>query len=346
MQQREDYDPTVKLLEHSFAELTIQDQFRKATRMPLPDESVMVQFNLIAKELMCKLSRSFDSHKRGVVAFFGAPTIVIAKLWELIFRNNDCNKRIINNKEHLLWALHYMKQSPSFDVFCKTVKKNRSNASPTKKTALKWVWFYVKEIEALEDVVINWDHRKTNDRGDDCLASIDCIDCEFQQILIDHPTKPGKKIRNKALYSFKFNGPALRYEVALSLLSNDIVWINGPFCPGDWTDLEIFRFNLMHQLEPGERIEADNGYIGEAPRYVVCPACCTTKSEELAVMRRVEGRHEAMNRHIKNWKCMKGIFDVKGTPVEKMEKHGALFWACVIVKQVSMQMGVGEMYDI
>ena len=66
---------------------------------------------------------------------------------------------------------------------------------------MKWVWFYVEELKELEERVIIWDHRKTNDRGDDCLVSVDGIDCEFQQILINHPTKPGKKIINKALYS-------------------------------------------------------------------------------------------------------------------------------------------------
>ena len=338
-------DQAIKVLEHSFAELSIQDAIRKATRMPLPDESVMVQFNMIAKDVMSKLSRSFDSHKRDVVSFFGAPTIVIAKLWELIFENNGFNKRIIYNKEHLLWALHYMKQSPNFQVLCKTIKKSNQR-SPTKKTVLKWVWFYVNKIKSLEEHVIVWGNRKTNDRGDDCLVSVDGIDCEFQQILIDHPTKPGKKIVNKALYSHKFHGPALRYEVAVSLLSSDIVWINGPFCPGDWNDLEIFRLNLKNQLEVGERIEADDGYVGEAPVFVVCPASCTVQEESLSLMKRVEGRHEAMNRHVKNWKCLKGNFEVKGSPLEKMEKHSALFRSCAIVKQVAMQMGVGELYEI
>jgi len=271
---------------------------------------------------------------------------VIAKVWELILENNGGNKKIISNPEHLLWALHYMKQDPNCTVLCKTIKKNAIERSPTKKTVLKYLWFYVHEIRALEETVIMWNHRKTNDRGDDCLVSVDCIDCEFQQILVPHPTEPGKKIVNKALYSHKFHGPALRYEVAVSLLSSDIVWINGPFCPGDWNDLEIFRLNLMNQLEVGERIEADNGYVGEAPVYVVCPASCTSTEPSLAMMKRVEGRHEAMNRHLKNWKCMKGNFDVKGSPVEKMEMHGNLFRACAIVKQVAMQMGIGELYEI
>ena len=194
-------------------------------------------------------------------------------------------------------------------------------------------------------MVIVWENRKTNDRGDDCLISVDATDCAFQQILINNPEKPGKKMINKALYSFKLNGPGLRYEIGLSLLSNDIVWINGPFCPGDWNDLEIFRHDLMHKLEPGERVEADNIYTSEAA-FVVTPKSLTTKEEQLAMMKRVEGRHEALNKHVKNWKCIKDNYRVKGTAMEKMEKHGTLFRACAIVKQVAMQMGVGELYDV
>ena len=45
--------------------------------------------------------------------------------------------------------------------------------------------------------------------------------------------------------------------------------------------------------------------------------------------------------------CIKGNFEVKGTPVEKMEKHGNLFRACaILVKQMAMQMSIGQLYEI
>jgi len=53
-----------------------------------------------------------------------------------------------------------------------------------------------------------------------------------------------------------------------------------------------------------------------------------------------------MNKHLKNWKCLKGHCDVKGSAIEKMQKHGSLFRACTITKQVAMQMGVGELHEI
>ena len=152
-------DQAVKLLKHNFAEISIQDVIRKTKRMSLPVDSLVVQFNMIVKDVMCKMSHSFVSHRRDVISFFGTPTIAIAKIWELILQNNDGNRKIVSNPEHLLWALHYMKQSPNITVLCKTIKKNSVKRSPTKKTVLKWLWFYVKEIRALEETVIVWDHQ-------------------------------------------------------------------------------------------------------------------------------------------------------------------------------------------
>jgi hypothetical protein len=179
------------------------------------------------------------------------------------------------------------------------------------------------------------------------MASVDTTDVPFQQIKYPHPKKPGKMVLNKALFSWKLEGPGLRYEIALSILSNDIVWINGPFAPGDWNDIEIFRQGLIHQLDPDERIEADDIYFAEAPRYVVCPKSMFNIPEERNVWRRrVQGRHEVLNNHVKFWTCLTKPFIAKGTPAEKMIKHNNTFRACCVVKQLSMEMGVGELYDI
>eukprot|EP00531_Pseudo-nitzschia_arenysensis_P013631 CAMPEP_0116148030 /NCGR_PEP_ID=MMETSP0329-20121206/18105_1 /TAXON_ID=697910 /ORGANISM="Pseudo-nitzschia arenysensis, Strain B593" /LENGTH=179 /DNA_ID=CAMNT_0003644067 /DNA_START=272 /DNA_END=811 /DNA_ORIENTATION=+ len=160
-------------------------------------------------------SNSYELRQSDIISFFGCPMVVVAKLWDLIIENNDWDESAMSKKEHLLWALHYMKQSPNTNVMRKTFQKVGRNP-PCKKTVLKWVWFYVNQISELEEKVIVWERRKTNDVGDDCLVSVDCIDCQFQQVKMDHPTRPGQKTIDKTLNSFKFKGPGLRYEVALS----------------------------------------------------------------------------------------------------------------------------------
>ncbi len=59
----------------------------------------------------------------------------------------------------------------------------------------------------------------------------------------------------------------------MDILAWNIVWVNGPYAAGKYPDIEIFRMGLAHWLDEFERVEADDGYIGEAPRKVKCPGC-------------------------------------------------------------------------
>ena len=54
-------------------------------------------------------------------------------------------------------------------------------------------------------------------------------------------------------------------------MGGDVVWVHGPFPCGDWPDIVIFRSSLISFLDEGERVEADDGYVGEAPMYIKCP---------------------------------------------------------------------------
>ncbi len=66
-----------------------------------------------------------------------------------------------------------------------------------------------------------------------------------------------------AFGSHKYSGKsALRYEIGVSILrGRDLVWINGQYPAGAWTDIKIFNKVLRHFLEEGERVEANNGYV-------------------------------------------------------------------------------------
>ena len=58
---------------------------------------------------------------------------------------------------------------------------------------------------------ILWENQKLGDRPctDGCYVSVDTEDSPFQQLLIPHPTKPGKNVVNKLLFPYKLNGPGL-----------------------------------------------------------------------------------------------------------------------------------------
>ena len=125
----------------------------------------------------------------------------------------------------------------------------------------------------------------------------------------------------------------MRYEVALSILTGDIVWVNGPFACGLLNDLQIFRTALKYELLPGERVEADDGYLGEAPRHVKCPMSCTNPKETKKMQQRVRSRQETVNKRFKNWGALKQVFR------HSVRSHSAVFHMVAVVTQLTINSG-------
>ena len=69
-------------------------------------------------------------------------------------------------------------------------------------------------------------------------------------------------------YSHKFKGPGIRYEVGVAINGN-IVWINGGFPCGKWSDLMIAQDSVLNLLDDGEKVIADGGYKGD--NWVITP---------------------------------------------------------------------------
>jgi hypothetical protein len=103
------------------------------------------------------------------------------------------------------------------------------------------------------------------------LASVDGTDC----LIVGRILPNGRD--DPRMYSYKIRSSALRYEVAVSIHSSDIVWVAGPYLPEQWNDLIIFRHGLSDMLPPVERVEADNGYVGDCPAKCKVPDSVTTR---------------------------------------------------------------------
>ena len=92
-----------------------------------------------------------------------------------------------------------------------------------------------------------------NDNGSLAKSCFDCVDCatwEPQPFTDDN-------------FSFKVNGPGVRYEIGLGIQVGWIVWVNGPYQPGVYNDDQIARtMGLWEALAPGERFLADSIYTG------------------------------------------------------------------------------------
>jgi hypothetical protein len=168
---------------------------------------------------------------------------------------------------------------------------------------------------------IVWENRRLGDEGNDCLVSVDGTDCPFQS-------------KRKEFYSFKFRKSGLRYQVAVSIKNGDIVYIDGPFPAGSYNDIKCFCWGLMGWLDENERVEADDGYIGEAPMYVKCPKCFTNDNQKLSMQSRVRSRHETMNKRLKQWGCLQKPFRH-----HDFAKHSSCFRAVAVLTQLSIEFG-------
>ena len=90
---------------------------------------------------------------------------------------------------------------------------------------------------------------------------------------------------------------------------------------------------MLSHLGESERVEADDGYIGEHPRYIKCPTGFTNPEETLFMQQRVRNRQETVNKHLKQFSILKQRFR------HDMPKHGDVFRACAILVQLSINDG-------
>ena len=163
--------------------------------------------------------------------------------------------------------------------------------------------------------------RFLNNIGNDCLVLVDGTD-----FCINKPMPYSPK-----WYSHKFNGPGLCYKVGISIINGDIVWINGPFPCGSWSDIKIFRNGLINELGHGERVEANSGYRGE-PTKIKTPEMFGTEEEESRKIL-VRARHETANKRLKQFSCLKDVFR------HNLQKHSSVFRAVAVITQLTIQHG-------
>ncbi len=126
----------------------------------------------------------------------------------------------------------------------------------------------------------------------------------------------------------------VRYEVALKILTGEISWLNGPFPCGKFADVTIFRASLSTFLDEFERVEADDGYIGESPfRAKVPKAVLSCPSEVDAFQKRAQGRHETINARLNFFAILEDRFQ------HDITQHGYVFRAVAVLVQLSIRNG-------
>ena len=168
---------------------------------------------------------------------------------------------------------------------------------------------------------IVWENRFKGDKGNDCLVSVDGTDFQIKQQV---------GILGKKFHSFKFKKSGLRYEVCICILTGDIVWVHGPFEPGMYNDIMIFRSSLLSHLAANERVEADDGYVGESPQHIKCPKSFSNPEETLSMQGIVRNRQETVNKRFKQWGILKQVYR------HDIPDHGDVFRAIAVITQIAI----------
>ena len=129
-------------------------------------------------------------------------------------------------------------------------------------------------------------------------------------------------------WSFKFNGPGLRHEIAIEAESGNIVWAYGGFPCGAFPDLIIARKKFVNLLRPGEKAIADRGCKDGR-----CFMQAKTGSLHHKGRQNMLARHENVNRRVKCFDSFSGAFR------HDVSKHHVFFHAVVNIVQIAIETG-------
>lgn len=155
-------------------------------------------------------------------------------------------------------------------------------------------------------------------------VTIDGTDCKIQE----------PRPFDRGWFSFKSNGPGVRYLVAVSVVTGWIVWVDGPYMCGIWPDAKIARERLVHMLDEDERYIADKGFRGVAK--AITPY--QLRGEENQPLKRLaavaRARHETLNARLKKWKILHEEFRH-----DPKTQHGIVFDAVAKITQLQIVNG-------
>jgi hypothetical protein len=155
------------------------------------------------------------------------------------------------------------------------------------------------------------------DNGSQCKVTVDGTDF---RIMEPSPFDP-------KWLSEKFNGPGVKYEIAVCIQTGWIVHINGPYPCGQWHDLTIARNDLCYKLYDAandEKALADGGY-NDGYEFFETPTGHNNEDQRMKAVARA--RHETVNRRIKMWGIMGQRF--RGKP----DRHELYFNAIANLTQ-------------
>lgn len=258
---------------------------------------------------------------RSWQAKFGCHPSVCSAIWRLLLQSHYFMEE--TSPQQLLWLLFWLKVNPTWEEFESTIGVNR-------KTGKKWIFSILVSCYLMftETSIVCWNSNYFSElyqinwaeRGQDWVETepvciIDVTEC---------PIWAGVEFEWE-YYSTKSKLHSLKYELAISITTQKIIWVNGPY-KGSTHDLTIARDKLTHQLGKKEKALADKAYIGDW-HFITPYKPAVGEQQETFNYNHAAIRQsiERLNRRIKQFHCFVHPWRLKGPSRLTLHKYAFYF---------------------
>ena len=148
-----------------------------------------------------------------------------------------------------------------------------------------------------------------------------------------------RKFPDRKWYSHKFHGPALTYQIVLSVHESKVLSIIGPYPAGN-TDIIVFRKGggIKELIPHGTRLIGDRGYAGEPEKISAPNEHDTLRATQFKG--RVRSRHETFNGRLNDFNVLDQAYRHSGRqPVvsDIYDDHKQVFESVCILVQYDLK---------
>ena len=234
--------------------------------------------------------------------------------------------KLVGDDTSLKWFLisfHFLRKYPT--------EKDRSLIfNVSERYSRDLIWTMLRRVQALKAKKITW----PDDLGgsDSWIMTVDGTHCWIAE------PKHKTWSQDSDYYSHKYNKAGIDYELGISLNSQKLVWMNGPFKAGK-NDKFIFKHkglkDRLHQL--GKKAIGDSGYVGYRQH------CSTPNPSDSATVKKFKSRallrQESFNGMTKVFESLSGRFR------HSVEKFPIVFEAVCVICQYKTEFEQ-PLYDI
>lgn len=133
-----------------------------------------------------------------------------------------------------------------------------------------------------------------------------------------------QKTFNSQWYSKKYRAAGLRYEIGLCIQTGKIVWYNGGYPCGAYSDLLVAQQAYVNSVDDGELTLADKEY--NDTQYFLLPNQANSSQHKCIML-----RHESLNKRLR-------LFKVLNVPFRHtLEKHTTCFNAVANITELIIE---------